>query len=304
MLLGRCSRRAVGVVLSLSLLLGVGVVGVEAWRQRDAFEVRYVTAGESELLLVSYGRQNVLCDLSDGSYRAYAEVLGEGLAGGATELDALLLTHYHGKHVSMLEELTDATCVKTLYLPLVFDREGEKAAADEGIARKLQETAAQKGLDVVFYEPMCALSLTDGMRLLGMQEQYLKRSAHPILVFSIACADGRSVTYAGGAFAEQEQSLAFARDCIRGSEVVVLGEHGPLCKQDYTLDAFGSTLQYAVLRSDGEGARLLPGENAAAALGGAICHCVIKEDEVQTLRFSPQKSKVPENGRADGWKEY
>ncbi len=280
-------RRYLALLLSLSMVLGVSCVALEQWRQRDTVTVDYAVSGDSELMLVSYGGDSVLCDFTDGSYRAYAALLDEGLPMGDTELDALLLTHYHGKHVSMLERLSAEIRVRKLYLPLSMEAcEEEKALADEGVARKLYDLAAQRGIEVAFYEPMCKLPLSDGLALQGLQYTMLKRSAHPVLTLSLVCADGRAVTFAGAAFSEEETTRAFSADCIAASEVVLLGEHGPVCKQFYTVDAWSEALHTVVLRADGAGAYLDENEQTLQAFSRAACIPLRAEREPVVLRLT------------------
>ena len=141
-LLSRLKRRYMAILLTLCLVLGGVSVAAEAVKLEDDLQGRYITTGNSEILWLADGDHNVLCDFTDGSYRPYAKLLQEGLDAGHTAIDTLILTHYHGKHVSMLERLSAQVRVRTLYLPLSMEAcPPEKAADDEGIARKLMTLA-------------------------------------------------------------------------------------------------------------------------------------------------------------------
>ena len=290
-LLSRLRRRSMAILLSVCLILGTVSVAAEMAHTRDSLQCRYVTAGNSEILWLADGESNVLCDFTDGSYRCYARLLQEGLDAGHTEIDTMILTHYHGKHLSMLERLSAAVCIRRLYLPLSMELcPPDKAADDEGVARKLLDFAEKQEIEVTFYEPTRSYTLDESFVITGLQYAMLQRSAHPALVLCLR-HDGRTVSFIGSAFAEGEPTDAFARDTLADSEIAVFGAHGPLTKAEFSLDRWSDTLQHVVVRQE-VGTYFVPNRATLAALLGAQCSSVCKTEDGVTVAFClPGESK-------------
>ena len=286
-LLTRMRRRYMALLLSLSLLLGVVSVAVEIRRTEDTLQCRYITAGESEILWLADGEHNVVCDVTDGSYRPYAMLLQEGLDAGHTEIDTLILTHYHGKHVSMLERLSAQVRIAQLYLPLSMNAcPTNKAEEDEGIARKILSLAERYGIDVVFYQPARSYTLDDSFVLVGLQYAVLQRSAHPALVLGLRHESGRMISFIGSAFAEHTLTDAFARDCLAESEAVIFGEHGPLTKETFSVERWSDTLQQVIVRQESAGEYLLTNASTQAAFANAEYVNVSKQEDGVTIFFA------------------
>lgn len=284
-LLSRLKRRYMAILLAVSLAFGGVSVAAETVMGADDLQCRYVTAGNSEILWLADGERNVLCDFTDGSYRPYAQLLEEGLDAGHTEIDTFILTHYHGKHVSMLERLSAQVRICTLYLPLSMAAcPPAKAADDEGVARKLMALAKGKGIEIVFYEPARSYTLDESFVLAGLQYTMLQRSAHPSLVLSLR-HDGRTVSFVGSAFAESEGTAAFARDCVADSEMVILGVHGPLTKAEFSVDRWSEGVKHLVVRQE-VGAYFASNDATLEALAGAQCVSVDKKKDGISLSFS------------------
>ena len=286
-LLAKLKRRYMALLLSIGMVVGCVSVAAEIKEADGTLQVRYVTSGNSELLWLGDTEENVLCDFSDGSYSAYATLLQEGLPAGHTEIDALLLTHYHSRHVATLERLMSSVRVRTLYLPLTMNLcAPEKAAEDEGIARKLQQLALARDVEVVFYDVARTYALWEDLSLVGLQYAMIDRSAHPTVAAAFRYADGAVLTFAGAAFAESLSSDPFVRDCIADSEAVVLGAHGPLTKHAFAIDRWDEGLQTVLLHTESAGGYLDANEGTLAAFSDAQCITLTSSKEGQIVQFS------------------
>ncbi len=269
LMLLRLKRRYMALILSVSMVLGGVAVGFEIASTRDTLQGELVARGNSELLLLYDGDDSLLCDMSDGSYSAYSLLLKDGLPAGHTELDALLLTHYHSRHVSTLERLCGSVRIKTLYLPMSFEMcDEEKSEDDQGIARKLQSMAEERGIEVVFYHIAQGFSVGEDLALTGVQYAMLERSAHPLLALSVRYAGDISTTYVGAAVFEQPTLAAFVGDSVAQSQAVILGGHGPKFQQSFAIEQWSDELSL-FLCCETAGQYLTANGQTLAALGGA-----------------------------------
>jgi ComEC/Rec2-related protein len=292
LLLVRMRKRYMALILSLCLLLFCGAVTLSLHEGKNQVYGAYVAKGNSELLFLCHEEDAVLCDMTDGSFSAYRLLLEEGLPAGQTELDALLFTHYHSRHVSTLERLTANICLRKLYLPLSMSECGEeKAAEDEGIARKLLEVAQARGIEVVFYEVAKFTPLTDEIALSGMQYAMIKRSAHPLVALSMRVAGELSVGYAGGAFSEGQEMASFVEACMASSRVAILGSHGPIIKQEYMINAWNDSLAVLMVSADGAGQHLGANSQTQQAVSVADCRVVNPDGDGEIEVFSLPVSK-------------
>ena len=225
------------------------------------WQATYTVHGKSELLTLSEGEKAVLCDLTDGSYTTYRSLLEDGLPEGTTEIEALVLTHYHQRHIASVYKLLGDCRVRTVYLPLTMpDATQEKAVQDEGILRSIAALARERRVQVRYYIPSEGADVTDGLRLERLYYGMLKRSTHPVLAVSWqyrqaeSAAEGRLVLVGASAWEAGlwQEVAADAAAC----DALVLCGHGPIVKTNYSVSAW----------QNGPGTVLFSGGNAAVAL--------------------------------------
>ena len=285
-LLGKLKRRYMSALLAASLLLGGVAVVWEHASVADEVQGQYVAVGKSEVLWLADGDDNVLIDLTDGSYGCYSKLLDQGLGTSHTEIDALLLTHYHGKHTYLLERLCEDVKVRCLYLPQTMSLcDEEKALGDEGVARKLLAMAQERDIEVVFYEVGKACPLAGDLTLAGLQYAMLERSEQPIVTLAVRRKDGQTVSLIGSAFSEHPLTDAFARDCIRASEAVILAAHGPLGREVYTLEHWNDELQTLIAHRDGAMAYMEADQETLFAMSTAECVSVSGDQRGTCVSF-------------------
>lgn len=172
--------------------------------------------GKNDLMVLYDGGQSLLLDLSDGSkknLRLSLQMLLEET--GDLNPDALLLTHYHQRHLAAFEELCREYYPKRLYLSApVNERE-------EGICENLCLIAQEHGVKVTVLEKNDDLQMGD-VRIQRSVHEYLDRSTHPVLSFTVKIKDG-AFTYLSSSAPEISG--------IQAEERVYLGVHGPVIKK-------------------------------------------------------------------------
>ena len=67
--------------------------------------------------MLARGQEAVICDLTDGSRTALNAALDEAGSLGATEVSALMLTHFHTRTAGALHRAFAAATVRALWLP-------------------------------------------------------------------------------------------------------------------------------------------------------------------------------------------
>lgn len=196
-----------------------------------ADRIVYTTVGTNDGFLVKSGGEALYIDISTGASEPTrkAEYLAEMLY--RPEFDGYLPTHYHTRHINTFDKLTDRTHIKRLYLPPPV-REG-----DEDIRSALAEIAVQKGIEVidVEYEKSTAFG---GCAFTLCTPEKLSRSTHYVTCLSISSGKNDCV-YLGSSFGDTTRDFSALVD---KAKVVVLGQHSPVTKNDFTLETDGVVL--------------------------------------------------------------
>ena len=149
------------------------------------WQATYLSDKMNELFCLSNNEVTVLCDITDGSYTTYRDFLSEGKPDTTTEIDALILTHYHNRHISTVYKLLGDIRVRTIWLPLTMTyTDQDKAIKDEGNLRSIVALAKQRRVEVRYYLPDESADITDTLTLERLYFSMLKRSTHPTVSFT------------------------------------------------------------------------------------------------------------------------
>lgn len=182
----------------------------------------------SEALVLARGQEAVICDLTDGSRTALNAALDEAGSLGATEVSALMLTHFHTRTAGALHRAFAAATVRALWLP--------RPTVPEDYYRMLSclYEARRQGVPVYLYEPGDTLTAFDsggGGISLTLYTDRLERSAQPVLLLH-AAGQGSALTFCGGAVFESDLA-GIARTLAADSDLVIYGAHGPKIREPF-----------------------------------------------------------------------
>ena len=179
----------------------------------------YTNLGKNEYFTISCGGRNVLVDVSDGSYSKLSTASTYASSKGYCELDAVILTHLHNRHINSLAKLSSAYMLRGVYLP-----EPETSAEAE-IAKGIEDAMNFAKVSIFYYgEDDCIDA--NGVKL-EIEKAYLKRSSHPVIGVTFS---GRiDLKYFGSSYSEYDE--------ITSGERIIFGIHGPVCKQGFSVDA-------------------------------------------------------------------
>lgn len=220
------------LILSLSLLLvfkkktGMLFVVAACYLLFGAFCFFYPRFDKPQMLATTYekndimifceGGKSLIVDLSDGSSSSlsYAAWLLSKQTGDLTP-DVLLLTHYHKRHLNTVSEFMKEHYLEELYLSAPITDE------EEAVFNSLLSLATKQHIDVTVLNGQDALSFGK-YRIFGIYREYIPRSTHPIVAFSVDSGCHRfnylSSSALEGTFYPSESAL-------------YLGVHGPIIKE-------------------------------------------------------------------------
>ncbi len=190
--------------------------------------------GGSETAAVFRGRSAAVIDMSSGSSTALREALGDARSGGATEIGALILTHYHSRHAPAVSYFTAANMVRSVWAP-------EPATAEDiACLLKLAEVCRSNGVPLTVYDPWRELTVLGDAVLRFSGPCGISRSSHPCVCFSL-CRGCRSLLYCG---CSAWESPEVRRMFLEGEryDIAVLGVHGPVPRTAPLSPVFGDEL--------------------------------------------------------------
>jgi competence protein ComEC len=183
---------------------------------RDSAYVYLQTDGKSDAVGIVSQNKAVIVDISTGGYAVLCESVERAEELGACEIDTLVLTHYHPYHVSSIRKLTERVKLRRVLLP--------EPTTEKETEYYLKLRERLEGLvEIDVYPTDEAQSLQVGNAVLTLTEtEYLKRSTHPIVRFTVSVGE-TGVSYLGESAAEL--GLSGYED-----SVVIFGSNGPNIK--------------------------------------------------------------------------
>ena len=209
---GKARRAALrgGAAALACLILTVGISVV--MRARIPVGV-YVNVGKNDGFAVREAGRYALIDVSDGSWAFARRLVNASADEGSTETEALVLTHYHRKHVATVYRITSRTLVRRVFLP---EPETEE---EEGIFSSLSEICAERGVPVTLVPSGETATVSKNISVAFGERTRLSRSTHPVVTFRIT-ASGSDTLYLGQSFNE-------AVGAELSAHRIVFGAHPP-----------------------------------------------------------------------------
>lgn len=221
-------------VLLLPVVLGWialgSVLGIHRLTTGDRVFATYLQpSSQSDSLVLVSGQRGVVCDLSDGSLSALSASVREAKALGATELSALMLTHYHSRTPGALSSFLFRETVRVLWIPRPESEE------EYYLLLACLEKAEAAGVPVLLYDKGEALTVFGDGRI-TLETASLKRSTQPILLVSVSFREGEeTLLYCGSGVFESSLSSR-ATELSAEAELIIFGNHGPTVKAPFGKD--------------------------------------------------------------------
>ena len=184
---------------------------------REGFVRAEYCAGDS--IVLSSNEGVYICDASDGGYGDIYSAIGLARENRFTEIDGIILSHYHSNHLKSIKRIFDSFKIHSLYLPKP-QNEGEGLMMS-AIIRELESC----GADIYIFDAGEPLNILSG-ELLISERSFTAGYEHPSVAESYKYGDSR-LTLIGKPYFDTylEQSRAF-EEYISQSDYVVFGTDG------------------------------------------------------------------------------
>ena len=189
----------------------------------DTTEVTVFSMSGSEYFLTASNDGAVIIDASVGSLNGLRVMAGEMRKSGITEVDTLVLTHYHTAHLSSVIEFTSSEKVRRVLLPY------PETEDDAWVMLQLSEGLARAGISCELISED-GTALVDGTKLALSPIRRLSRSTHPVFSFSIS--DGEETLVYLSASVWECDVEGIMTDLSEG-KLVMFGSHGPVVKTPF-----------------------------------------------------------------------
>lgn len=190
-------------------------LGVYNSSNADVFDVIYFKNKRNEMLIVTTLNETSICDISSGGYNnLYSACYESSQLEYLTEIENIILTHYHSYHSGALLKICNKYFVRNVYLPLPEeDYEWE-------IQSEIFDSLADSGTNVYLYRRGYEIKDSNENTISVSPCEYVDRSTHPIFSVSVS-SDTKTFTYATSAFLEAD-----AESTIESTDIMVFGNHG------------------------------------------------------------------------------
>lgn len=212
----------------VTLAVFVGVMFIYEDINKDNLNASYINSSQkSDMIVLSDEREAVICDLSNGSKKAYRLALNEIFEARTTEIKAILLTRYTNAHIATFYSVFAENKVRAVWAPYPVD------ADEQYKLENLYYVAKQNGVDVYVYSSGERLEPFENIKIEHSRD-YIERSAVPIDLLSIFT--GKEVlTYVSPAYNESKLAQK-AEFYLSKSQNVIFGGRGPKVKQSYGIE--------------------------------------------------------------------
>lgn len=227
---GKIVRKRVLLSACSICVLFHGVIGV--WNYIDSKNVYFSYLPEKKndgFVLKSEGKA-LLCEISDASFSYSYNLVNEVSELHCCEIETLLLTHYHSKHIQLLERLSQREILRNVVLPEPIDER------EEEIYRSLLDTAELYNLPVTTVPNGGSYSFGD-TEITLFERVYLSRSTHPVIAVKIVIPD-QTIVVASCSFNESVPEIAGA---LEMADFPILGHHSPVYKKAIDLSFSNSS---------------------------------------------------------------
>lgn len=198
-----------------AILLVVSIVSYNV--SRDGFvRVEYC---KGDTLIISSADGVYLCDASEGTYNDVYSAISIAKENCFSEIDGIILSHYHTSHLRTLKRVAERYKLRSLYLPMPQnEREGEVMSA---IIRELDGD----GVKIYIYNADEPLDILSG-ELVVSKRAFSAGYAHPSVALSFSYGESRLSLIGRPYFGTYlEESGAFEK-YVSESDYLLFGSDG------------------------------------------------------------------------------
>ncbi len=213
----RISRKWLIFVPSIifAVLLPINIVLYK--ESRDDFVRTEYVVGDS--VIFSSADEVFICDASDGLYSSFYESIEIAKENCFTEIDGVILTHYHSRHTVSLQRLVKNYKIDRVLLPM--PQNPDESLIMRSIARVLKD----EGVNVCIYENGRELDILCG-KLVISPRAYNSKYSHPSVALSFAYGDDRITVVEKPYFDTYLEESGIFDGYINTSDYLIFGSDG------------------------------------------------------------------------------
>ena len=217
LLLIKLKRKWLMIMPTVAAIIAFSVcVTVYNFTNDGIVKVTYYKNKNSEMLTVTDGDTATICDASHGGFSHFYEAYSILSYEYNTEIENIVLTHYHQFHANALIRICQKQIVKNIFLPVPEDDSDEINYSLIINAMKDTDTC------VITYRPGDILQIGENSYIRVSEYVYIDRSVHPTYSITVTSGD-ESIVYFASSMYESEE---FNYD-LSGHENIIFGCHGP-----------------------------------------------------------------------------
>ena len=134
---------------------------------RGITQVTYVQSDSSEMLVITNNGGATVCDVSTGGYRHLAKACRIADESCATEIESIIITHYHNYHAPTLLRICDKYTVRNILLP------EPETASEMDIFNNIKTAFANKNTAISVYRRGYAHSIGEGCSVTVSRQHFI-----------------------------------------------------------------------------------------------------------------------------------
>ena len=180
-------------------------------------DLLYLKDKRNEAIILSTVDKVSVCDISTGGYYSLLSACEEALSDKATEIENIILTHYHDFHSGSLRRICNRYMVRNIYLPL------PENAQDSKYLDNITDFLDSVNVNILLYKRDTALDVGNGFDVSVSKVEIIKRSSHPLFIISVS-NDTSRVVYSTSAV--NESITLKNHDLLIDANVLIFGSHG------------------------------------------------------------------------------
>lgn len=211
-----CIPAAVGVCAFAACLAITGAI------RADRPTLIYHSVYGSEGFVLTQNGKALVCDSSDGSNTVLSSYMNTVREEDITEIEVLMLTHYHEEHVYSVSRLCRRNMVRTLLLPMPITE------ADASVMTRIMASAKADHVAVSVYHHGTQQSLLGGVEITAYTDLYRLEQAHRPIAVNVKQGE-RTICYHTATHLPFENHVCDA-------DTLLLGAHGASTAHPIILD--------------------------------------------------------------------
>ena len=191
----------------------------------DMGNVLYLKNKRNEALILSTISEVSVCDISAGGYYDLSQACAAATSNNITEIENLILTHYHKHHIASVQRACNKYMIRNVYLPMPENED------EINIFNDLVQVLKNMKINRILYDRGSEINAKNGYFISVSNTEYTSRSKHPIFTVLVS-NETSSLTYASSAIFETDAFVDY-------TSILILGSHGatikPLSPQDISI---------------------------------------------------------------------